>query len=347
LDNTLKTPLATVLMPVYNAESYVSEAIESILNQTFTDFEFLIIDDASTDTSLEIIQQYSDKRIRLISNATNLGIAQTLNKGIDLAKGKYIARMDADDISEKDRLEKQIGLLENYPEFGLCGSWIKIMGTDKIVKLPCSDEELQVQLLKNSPFAHPGVIFRANIIKKNALYYNPVFSVTEDYELWTKISKHTKLCNIPEPLLEYRLHNNQATRLKKYLIEEQRDKIRLKQIEEIVPNITYYEKELHLHFIRGKIFFTLYKKVIDMIAWLNRLQYANKQIKRYNQKVLRNWVTGYQKKMILQALNNNHYNFSTIRFLLNNNVPTIQCIPFFILLKTIVKSTIHYKNPNV
>ena len=116
---------ATVLMPVYNAEKYVAEAIDSILNQTFNDFEFLIINDGSTDNSLDIIKSYDDPRITIINNETNLGLSHTLNKGIELARGEYIIRMDADDISLSIRLEKQIEFMDSNQHIGICGSWIQ------------------------------------------------------------------------------------------------------------------------------------------------------------------------------------------------------------------------------
>ena len=118
----------TVLMPVYNGEMYLREAIDSILHQTFTDFEFLIINDGSTDNSETIILSYDDSRIRYEKNDSNLKLIATLNKGIELAKGKYIVRMDADDISIPDRIEKQVAFLEKNPDVGICGSWFTAFG---------------------------------------------------------------------------------------------------------------------------------------------------------------------------------------------------------------------------
>ncbi|MFT5919102.1 MAG: glycosyltransferase involved in cell wall biosynthesis, partial [Granulosicoccus sp.] len=115
-------PLVTVLLPVYNAEKFLEQAIRSVLDQTFTEFEFLIINDGSTDRSEEIIVSFNDSRIRYIKNETNLKLIKTLNKGIEFASGKYIARMDADDISLPTRFEQQVALLEKQPEIGVCGT---------------------------------------------------------------------------------------------------------------------------------------------------------------------------------------------------------------------------------
>ena len=136
-------PLVTVLMPVYNGEKYLKEAIESILNQTFKDFEFLIINDGSTDNSVKIIQSFNDLRIRLIHNESNIGLIKTLNKGLKLSNGKYIARMDCDDVSLPKRLSVQINFMEKHPEIGVCGSWVKIIGLEQkfINKYPQKHEE--------------------------------------------------------------------------------------------------------------------------------------------------------------------------------------------------------------
>ena len=120
-------------MPVYNGERYLREAIDSILNQTFKDFEFLIINDGSTDLSVEIIESYADKRISLAHNGQNLGLITTLNRGFDLACGEYIARMDCDDISLPDRLEKQVVFMDNHPEIGICGSWVSAISDEKLI----------------------------------------------------------------------------------------------------------------------------------------------------------------------------------------------------------------------
>lgn len=194
-------------MPVYNAEAFLRESIDSILNQSFAEFEFLIINDGSTDQSETIIKSYTDKRIRLINNDTNLKLITTLNKGIELAKGEYIARMDADDISHPDRLKKQFEFLESHPEIGICGTWFESIGQNKsVLKYPQDDTMIRIKMLYQCPFCHPSVMIRKTILAENNLKYNPNFAHAEDYELWTQLSRFTKFANIPEVLLKYRLH---------------------------------------------------------------------------------------------------------------------------------------------
>ena len=204
-------PKVTVLMPVYNGEKYLREAIDSILNQTFTDFEFLIIDDGSTDNSLKIINSYQDSRIYLVQNFTNQGLAYSLNFGITVAKGKYIARMDCDDISVLKRLEIQVNFLDNNPNIGILGSYFILISNEnkkKYIKtVPISDLEIRYKCLFESPFGHPTVMLRHEIFTKNSLAYDTRLNPIEDYELWTKMLDYTKGANIKIPLVYYRLHS--------------------------------------------------------------------------------------------------------------------------------------------
>ena len=201
-------PKVTVLMPVYNGEKYLREAIDSILNQTFTDFEFLIINDGSTDSSVEIINSYDDSRIRLIHNEKNLKLVASLNKGMDLARGKYIARMDCDDISLPDRIEKQVIFMDENPDIVVTGTWVENIDINgdfiNIVKPPVGGD-MESLYWRPSPLIHPSVMMQKNIIEKYK--YDLAFMHAEDYELWLRISKKYKIDNIPEVLLKYRIHN--------------------------------------------------------------------------------------------------------------------------------------------
>lgn len=223
----------SVLLPVYNGEKYLNDSIESILAQSFEDFEFLIINDGSIDGSKEIIKKYNDPRIIYVENDRNLGLIQTLNKGLNLARGEYVARMDQDDISLKKRFEVQIGFMDNNPEFGVCGSWIKTFGDtkSKIVKYPNNPELIRAQLLFSNPLAHPTVIMRLNLLKKNNLFYRDDFKNSEDYDLWTRAEKSFKIYNIPKVLLKYRISSEQMTQKHQASQNEMMKLIRLKYLE--------------------------------------------------------------------------------------------------------------------
>lgn len=216
MDQVVKTPTVTILMPVYNGEKYLKEAIDSILCQTFTDFIFLIIDDGSTDKSVNIIKSYKDKRIILLVNEKNFGISKTLNIGIENADTKYIARMDQDDISLPNRIEEQINFMEANPYIGMCGTWMKAFGAKSrsyLKKLPTKSDDIKAMLLFHSPMAHPTVMMRKDILDNYNLRYDENYDGLEDYDLWERMSIFINIENIPKVLLCYRLHQNQLSRI--------------------------------------------------------------------------------------------------------------------------------------
>lgn len=205
----------TILMPVYNGEKFLAAAIESILQQTFKDFEFIIIDDASSDNSFNIIKSYKDSRIRLISNDSNIGQVKTLNRGIRLAESEFVARMDQDDIAAKRRLEKEVNFLLKHDEISAVGtSAIIIDETGRrigIAHAPGEGRQFKLEILFNNPIFHSSVMLRKEaLLEVGCFDENFIFS--QDYELWSRmiISGH-RLTNIDEPLLFLRKHNSSAT----------------------------------------------------------------------------------------------------------------------------------------
>jgi glycosyltransferase involved in cell wall biosynthesis len=204
--------MVSVLMPVYNGEKYLREAIKSILNQTFTNFEFIIINDGSTDNSLYIIKSFKDNRIKIIENKENLGLIKTLNKGINLAQGKYIARMDADDIALPKRLEKQIEFLEKNPKYSFVGTRAKYIYNNSNTAtinepfIKFEEEEILFWSFFYCPFVHPSILIHKNILEK--YYYNNDYKAAEDYHLWvTLLLNNNKGTNINEVLMLHRMHN--------------------------------------------------------------------------------------------------------------------------------------------
>ena len=208
--------MISVIMPVYDGESHPKEAIDSILNQTFTDFEFLIINDGSTDRSEEIILSYPDDRIKYIHNTVNLGIVKTLNKGIEKASRKYIARMDADDIAMPYRFEKQVAFMEANPDIAASGSNIlKLYQNDiqhtKPSLIELEDKFLKIRSLFYTAFWHPTMILRTKVLKDHDLKYRSDYKYTQDKALWIDVSKYGELANLAEPLLYYRVHDKQVS----------------------------------------------------------------------------------------------------------------------------------------
>ncbi len=209
------TPLISVILPVHNGEAYLAEAIESILKQTYTNFELIILSTADTsEASLSIIQNFNDPRIHHIRRTPDLAcLPAALNRGIDLARGIYIARMDADDIALPRRFETEIAFMEKHPEIGIVGSYAKTIGrnTGTIMRHPLHHEEIRANLLFHSSMIHPTVLMRKKTLDDLNLRYNPTLEKTEDYEFWYRASKTLRIANIPKILLLYRTHEGQAT----------------------------------------------------------------------------------------------------------------------------------------
>lgn len=217
MNNSIHHPQVTVILPVYNAEKYVYDAIESILKQTFTDFELLIFNDCSTDASRNIILSFQDSRIRLIDSPVNTGYVKHLNEGLKQAQGKYIARMDADDIAAPDRFMKQLHFLDQHIEVAACGSWIEFIGSQVgVLEYPVDHKDIVTQLfLFGNAMAHPAVMMRRSVLIDHELRYEERLEPAEDYELWYRISKVGRLHNIPDVLLKYRMHDRNESVVKK------------------------------------------------------------------------------------------------------------------------------------
>lgn len=209
-------PKVSVLMPVYNTEEeYLREAIDSILAQTFTDFEFLIINDGSQNNAEDVILSYKDIRIKYLKNEHNLGIIKTLNKGLELAQGEYIARMDADDISLPERFEKQVSFLDKNPDIDILGAWFNCIPRNRVIETYINDKEIKECLLINSNnIGHPTVMFRNSTVKNIGIKYNENHPYVEDYALWLSLIDKVKFANIPEILLNYRIHSNSVCQTK-------------------------------------------------------------------------------------------------------------------------------------
>lgn len=199
-------------MPAYNAEKYIAEAIDSILGQTFGDFEFIILNDCSKDRTEEIILSYDDPRIVYVKNEENMGVARTLNRGLDMAKGEYIARMDADDISLPERFAKQVAYLDANRQYAAVGSNAVIFyedGTQHYTDVPTDLQNVKLALPISNPFIHPVMMLRKSMLVN--IRYDSTFEGREDYRFWMCLSQKHKMSNLPDRLLRYRHHLSQVT----------------------------------------------------------------------------------------------------------------------------------------
>ena len=293
-DSSVK-PVISVLMPVYNCSNYIHNSTISILNQTFSDFELIIIDDCSTDNTVDILKNFNDKRILLIEKQKNTGITNSLNYGLDIAKGKYIARMDGDDISNIDRLEKQYRFMEGNPDVVLCGGGYEAINSNyehaqqgdifgdkggirtKTFNPYLLHGELVFDLITRCSFAHPTVMIKSEVLKMHKLKYDPKFEPAEDYEMWTRLSEYGKLANIPDILIKHRIHEHQTTNTRSFEQKQLSKQIMLNHVKllskqniyseyyinhklDTLPDYKKYksvEYDIQKYFVENKIFLNL------------------------------------------------------------------------------------------
>lgn len=263
-----KLPLISVVMSVYNGEKYLRKAIESILSQSFRNFEVIVIDDGSTDKSVEIIKSFNDPKIITIQQK-NKGLSKSLNVGINMAKGKYIARMDADDISDSNRLSKQLNYMSHY-NLDIVGCHYFIINEDgKIRDVAFVMEEIELidlQLMISVSFAHGSVLFKKSIIEKFKMKYEDV--PAEDYLLWSNMhTRNIKFGNVPEFLYYFRSHNKSLNTIKKEAYTKGRYRVREKYLEHNEKKLS----QIYTNYLSEDIKvdnFNIYEKEVILISAL-------------------------------------------------------------------------------
>ncbi|GHU83754.1 glycosyl transferase [Bacteroidia bacterium] len=257
----------SIVMPVYNADAYLAESIQSILNQTLVDFELIIIDDGSTDNTTQIVRSFSDIRIVLLRNEHDF--IGSLNLGIKQAKGKYIARMDADDAMLPNRLQVQYDFMEQNQTIDVCGSWAEIFGDgDGLLRTPIEHKQIVAIMLLYNPMIHPSVIMRRSVLKYLRKPYKRDYPAAEDYKLWIDLAgKGARFANIPQVLLRYRQSPNQVTKIQNREMSLSSLKIRIKYAEQIMKQITGKDKYF-LDFF-DQLIGLLNKNLIDFYQMLN------------------------------------------------------------------------------
>lgn len=231
------TPLVTVIMPVYQAEAHIMPSLNSIVKQSYSSLEIYLIDDASTDQTLNLVAQVNDSRIRIIKKEKNTGYTDSLNMGMKLANGKYIARMDADDVAHPERIAKQVAYMEANLECVVCGCNVKLIPNQRIHKYPRTHNEILEELFFTNAFAHPSVMLRKSIIDRYQIQYDKTYEPTEDYELWSRLAQLGTLHNLNEILLDYRIHENQISAYKRTLQETNKHRVRIQMFKRIDDNL--------------------------------------------------------------------------------------------------------------
>ena len=278
----------TVLLPVYNGEEFLHGTMQSILNQTYQDFEFLIVDDGSTDSSQAIVRNCDDPRIRLLVNRERLKLSGALNRGMKEAKGKYIARMDADDIALPDRLQRQFEYMERHPEIGMCGTGIEIFGSVKKRNdiYPKTVEDIKAYALFDCPFCHPTVMMRKKLFVEHDLWYDGSYYPTEDYELWARSISLFPTMNLDEVLLRYRVHDGSMTGSDWDAMDQQALRIIRGLLRKLEIECSEEELALHRNIGRGRSCQCSFAEILQADVWLQKLLEINCQKKIYEGQAL-------------------------------------------------------------
>ncbi len=280
------SPRVTVVIPVYNRRQYVREAIESILRQTYSDFELLVIDDGSSDGTGEVVRSYVDERVRLMRHERNLGIPRTRNDGVRLARGEYIAFLDSDDVAYPMRLERQVAFLDSHRDDAAVGAWVSWMNGDgrpisRVKRRPGSSSEIAALRLLRSGIENTASMARTTILRDYP--HNEACDVSSDYELWARIAARHKLSNLPEALVRRRLHGEQITKLKADSVRLAHQAIYASQLSQLDVAFTTEDLERHA-LLRGmqKRNFTPDHSYVEWAErWLLRLHEANRRTMNY------------------------------------------------------------------
>lgn len=281
-------PLVSVLMPVYNAEAYIAASLQSLLEQEYSRLEIMLVDDASTDQSVDIVQSFNDPRIRIVKNTENIGLAASLNKAIGLSTGFFLARMDADDIAHPERISRQVQFMLNHPEVDVLGTSMQYFGASKFLNhFPITHEACKSYLLLNVCFGHPTVMFRRTVFDSPENLYNPAYrQYSEEYDLWCRLADRFRFHNLNDVLLYYRTYPP----LIKSEAEQKRMMnsavIRKKFLSAHLGEVSAADWDTHCTAVFLRKVST--KEEIQKIdRWFQMLLARNAQVKAFNQEILR------------------------------------------------------------
>lgn len=339
----MRKPVLSAVMLVYNGEKYLKEAIDSVLGQSFEDFEFIIINDGSTDSSLNIINSYTDERIRLINNVTNFGIPYSRNIGLHEAKGEYLAWCDCDDINLPNRFKEQVNLLNSNIEIGVCGTWqIYSKGKRTFVNRTKEQPELVKAILLFMPsIMNPTSMLRLSVINDNKLNYNENLAIAEDHDLFLRCSMCFPLTNVQKVLVRYRA--SETSIIKKYKSLENES--------ESIHNVIYAQAlrylgiepnktELALHsLISSENGFANFNEFESCFNWLIKIKLINNETKMYDSKML-NMVLAERFYVISKKAS--IYGFATLKYFLGRSYKNFGYINFDQIWKLAIRCIFKY-----
>lgn len=305
----MKFPKVSIIMSVYNGSDYIEETLRSIFEQEYKNFELIIIDDASTDNTVEIINKFQDKRVILKINNENKRLAYNLNVAISLAEGEYIARIDADDICSMDRLTKQVNLLEENSNLLIVGGYAKQFGdSHKLMKYPLIHEEIKTALLFENCLCHPAVMYRN---KPEVIQYDPEFKASQDYELWTRLIWSEEFANISDIVLNYRVHKKQT----KFVLHKEQNSgaryARLFMLRKVYAEATEDEKELFLLSCNTHIPKTA-EQMRELALLYNNIFNSNSKCSVFDSNILKKYMERQYFKNYYVSLHDNFVSLKTL-----------------------------------
>lgn len=273
-------PLVSVLMPVYKTAPYLREAMDSMLCQTFKDFELIVLDDCSPDNAEEILDAYDDPRIVRYKGENNVGLSNVLNVGIGMARGKYIARMDSDDISLPQRLQVQVDYLDKHPDVDLVSVGMRLFGAKEGTWIrEINPEKVKIEAMFHSPVLHASSVWRKDAFEKQGLRFRQEMVPAEDYDLWTRaMLKGLKLVNLPEVLYEYRIHEAQATVQTDKTAAKSRE-VQMAYLHEALPSLSDRNREAFPKKLWPVFFANLHNGFFNRLLLAKRLYKVNKKRK--------------------------------------------------------------------
>jgi glycosyltransferase involved in cell wall biosynthesis len=298
-----KNPRITVLLSVYNGEEFISEAVESILAQTLSDFEFVIYDDGSTDNTREIVARFNDPRIEVRANPKNKGLVVNLADGVRCARGDFIARMDADDIAHPCRFEQQVQFLDENPGVDVLGTGVVFFSSagETLGIQPTLHDDIALSLFFDFTMMHPTVMFRTAALKRSGLNYDPDFATSEDFDLWTRMIRTHQFHNLPLPLLRMREHTTKMTKTRREEFIKSADLIRARQLGELglsseTPGAAIFFNAARSDLISSRTDFELLQEL------LCRIIKANKSVCLFSQPKLEIYAAAFFRATCRRAL---------------------------------------------
>jgi hypothetical protein len=276
----VRTPRIAVVLPVWNGEAYLAEAVGSVLAQTFEDFELIAVDDGSTDHTPQVLAGFSDRRLRVITLPEHRGLVAALNAGIRESASELIARMDADDICRPRRFERQVAFLDAHPQVALCGAWMILYGGETdILRPPEAPHQVRARLFFGKALDHPSIMMRRDFLERNGLAYDDEFRHVEDFDFFIRAAELGDLANVPEVLLYSRAHSGAVSVIHREEQVRTQGQLLLRQLRLLMPNVTTDDATLHLEICDGRL---PASRLGRAEQWLRRLDRVNVETKRYD-----------------------------------------------------------------